>query len=427
MYHDWIYWLSSKTAVELGLLLLPLLCLDCPRYTLSSLVMCLWDECHGWLRDESSEDLDSTSSYVPSVCVVLAGLNESETIGATLASTYESYPNLEIIVVDDGSSDRMVDIAIEFASSRDGILVLRKPERGGKSSALNFALPFTKAEIIIAVDTDSTLAAGAIWDLIRPFRDPRVGATGGAVIARNGHHNLVTLLQAGEYLRTIFLGRMLPSRLGILNIVSGAFGAFRREAILGAKGWDVGPGEDGDLIFRLRKSGWKIVHVPYAQCFTNVPQTWLQLYNQRRRWDWSIITFDCRKHADMADLRSSNFRWSNFVMLIESWFFRVFMSIVFVFYLAWLVLLSSSEVGYVLLTNYVVYLLLDAVQWVVLFYYSVHRRRDLAYLPGILLSPAYSFFLRVTTIVAMAEETLWRQSWKDGYVPERVRRVTWHW
>ena len=407
-------------------------CFHCSAWTALDICYRVWrcvygDACRNWLPNESSDDLESNSSYVPSVCVVLAGLNESETIGATLASTHESYPNLEIIVVDDGSTDGMVDIAIDFAASRDGVSILRKPERGGKSSALNFALPFTNAEVIIAVDTDSTLAAGAIWDLVRPFRDPCVGATGGAVVARNGRRNLVTLLQAGEYLQTIFLGRMLPSRLGVLNIVSGAFGAFRREAILGAKGWDVGPGEDGDLIFRLRKTGWKIVHVPYAQCFTNVPETWLQLYNQRRRWDWAIITFDCRKHADMANIWSSNFRWSNFFMLMESWFFRVFISVIFVFYLVWLALFPPSEFGYLLITNYVAYLLLNAVQWVVVFYYSAHRLRDVMYLPGILLSPAYSFFLRITTIVAMVEETLWRQSWNDGYVPERVRRVTWHW
>jgi len=425
MFQDWTYWLSSKSTTEIALLLLPLLCIDGPRYTLSSLVMCLWDIGNEWLPRKSAAPPEP--AYVPSICVILAGLNEAETIVSTLDSVHGSYPNLEIVVVDDGSTDGMGDLAMEFAAQHSGVFVLRKPERGGKSSALNFALPFTNAEIVIAVDTDSTLEAGALMKIVQPFRDPQVGGTGGAVVARNGHDNLVTFLQAGEYLRTIFLGRMLPSRVGMLNIVSGAFGAFRREALLRANGWDVGPGEDGDLVYRLRKVGWKIVHVPHAQCFTNLPSTWRQLFHQRRRWDWAIVTFDCRKHANMAKWGSPNFRWGNFGVLIESWFFRVVLSAVFVGYVGWLSLFAGADLGYILVTNYAAYLAIDLIQWAVLFYYSAHLRRDAAFLPGWLLSPVYSFFLRVTTIWAIVEESLWRESWKDNYVPERVRRVTWHW
>ena len=129
----------------------------------------------------------------------------------------------------------------------------------------------------------------------------------------------------------------------------------------------------------------------------------------------------------MANFNSPNFRWSNFVVLVESWFFRVVLSVVFVLYVIWLGMFATNELGYILATNYAAYLAFDLVQWAVLFYYSAHWRRDAAFLPGWLLSPAYSFFLRVTTIWAMIEEALWRRSWQDTYVPERVRRVTWHW
>lgn len=406
-------------------MLFPLLCLDAPRYVLSSVVMCLWDTLHGWFAE--TKVVSPQQPYTPSVCVVLAGLNEAETIEATLRSVYGTYPNMEIIVVDDGSTDGMGDIATAFAATHAGVAVLRKPQRGGKSSALNFALPFTKAEIVIGVDTDSTLGENAIWQLVQPFKDPKIGAAGGSVIARNGFDNLLTFLQAGEYLRSIFLGRMLPSRLGVLNIVSGAFGAFRRDTLIRTGGWDVGPGEDGDLVFRLRKMGCEIVHVPYAQCFTNVPTTWRALFRQRRRWDWAIVTFDCRKHADMANLRSPNFRWSNFVMLLESWLFRVVLSMAFVVYCGWLLLAGRVDLGYILLTNYVAYVLLDLLQWIVLFYYSPNRARDMRFAAGFLLAPGYSFFLRVTTIIAMIEEAVWRRSWQDNYVPQRVRRATWHW
>ena len=427
MWHDWTIWLASLSSLELLWLLLPLLALDAPRYTLSSVVMCFWDVAADLWSLVRGTAAPHDDAYTPSVCVVLAGLNESETIAATMQSVYGSYPNMEIIVVDDGSTDGMGDIAARFAATHEGVRVLRKPERGGKSSALNFALPFTAAEIVIGVDTDSTLDDYAIWRLVQPFRDPAVGATGGAVVARNGHENLLTYLQAAEYLKSIFLGRMLPSRLGLLNIVSGAFGAFRRDALVRAGGWDVGPGEDGDLVYRLRKMGLAIVHVPDAQCFTNVPTRLWTLFRQRRRWDWAIVTFDCRKHADMANLRSPNFRWSNFFVLAESWLFRVVLSAAFVAYCLWLLIAQPANMAYVLALNYVIYLALDLMQWAVLLYYSGHLRRDFAYLPGFLLAPAYSFFLRVTTVVAIVEEAFWRQSWQDGYVPPRVRRVTWHW
>jgi cellulose synthase/poly-beta-1,6-N-acetylglucosamine synthase-like glycosyltransferase len=113
--------------------------------------------------------------------------------------------------------------------------------------------PFARAEIIVCVDTDSHLQPHAIWEIVQPLADPEVGAVAGTVLARNAETNLCTWLQAAEYLRTIFVGRMLSSRLGVLGIVSGAFGAFRREAVERLKGWDVGPGEDGDLVLRLRR------------------------------------------------------------------------------------------------------------------------------------------------------------------------------
>src|SRR5207248_1453281 len=85
--------------------------------------------------------------------------------------------------------------------------------------------------------------APAPWEIVQPFADPRVGAVSGTVVARAPFARLVTWLQAFEYLRCIFLGRMFASRLDILGIVSGAFGAFRADALRRLGGWDVGPGE----------------------------------------------------------------------------------------------------------------------------------------------------------------------------------------
>ena len=430
MWTAWIQWLSSIAHEELLLVVLPLICVDGVRYCFASVAMCLYDagrELGRRSRVASTQRAKESADYYPQVCVILAGLNESETIASTLESVWGSYPKLEIIVVDDGSSDGMADLAHDFADKHDGVLVLRKPRRGGKSSALNFAIPFTEAEIVICVDTDSHLEPEAIFQIVQPFVDPRVGAVAGTVLARNADTNIISQLQASEYLRSIFVGRMLSSRLGILSIVSGAFGAFRREAILATGGWDVGPGEDGDLVLRLRKSGWKIVHAPYAQCLTNVPLSWRRLFHQRRRWEWSIVTFECRKHADLANPFRAHFRLSNLAMLLETWIFRIALTLAMFVALIWLLLSDPQTFGYVLLTNYVLYIVIEVVQWLVLMYYTPKPSRDAWSLLCLPLVPPYCLFLKVASLVAIVEEFLWRRSYDDNFVPLHVRQVTWHW
>jgi len=427
MLSDWIHWLSLKQTDELLFAVLPLLLLDAPRYCIAGILICVWDIGRLLLSPLLGWQTERRLSHNPSVCVVLAGLNEADTVGSTLASVWGSYPDLEIIVVDDGSSDGMTSVAETFAADHENVTVLRKPQRGGKSSALNFALPFARAEIVVCVDTDSHLQPQAIWEIVQPFADPQVGAVAGTVLARNAETNLCTWLQAAEYLRTIFVGRMLSSRLGVLGIVSGAFGAFRRTAIERLKGWDVGPGEDGDLVLRLRKAGWQIVHAPYAQCLTNLPTSFTRLFKQRRRWEWAVITFECRKHVDLGNVFSPNFCWNNLGLLVERFTFTIALTLAFAAYLIWLVLQDRELLIYVLLTNYVAYLALEVVQWLVILFYSLDRRRDLRIALCAPLMPCYFFYLRFATLVAIIEETFWRRSFDDNFVPERVRRVTWRW
>src|SRR5579871_1308351 len=142
MLSDWIYWLSVKHTDQLMTFLWALLLVDTPRYALSKLAMLLWDcgrDFWCWLFIGPRE---RTFTYCPTVCVVIAGYNEGFHIEAPLQSVWGSYPRLEIIVVDDGSTDDMYAVAQRFARSHDGVRVLRIPERSGKSPALNIALQY---------------------------------------------------------------------------------------------------------------------------------------------------------------------------------------------------------------------------------------------------------------------------------------------
>ncbi len=427
MLNDWIQWLSSVPRDQIMAALMPLWLLDAPRYVLGSLMIWFYDVFLGLLRIVTGREKQLSFTYYPSVCVVIAGLNESETIARTLETTWGTYPDLEIIVVDDGSTDETSSVARQFAATHAGVLVVRRHHRGGKSSALNHALEFASADIIVGIDADVHLGPNAIWELVQPFADPRVGAVSGSVLARNKNVNLGTRLQAFEYLRCIFVGRQVASRLGVLGIVSGAFGGFRRSVLTRMMGWDVGPGEDGDLTLRIRKAGFNIAFAPYAQCFTNLPTTWQSLFRQRRRWDWATITFECRKHGDLANIFSRNFRFGNLVVLLDRWLFNVLLVYGFWAYAIWLCFNFGDQTLYLILLYYVLLVGMELSQLLIVLYYSNDRRRDIRIGWVAPFSPIYHLVLRLVTLLALTEEILFRRSFKDNFVPKHVRSVTWHW
>ncbi|MDA1053094.1 MAG: glycosyltransferase [Planctomycetota bacterium] len=405
-------------------LMVPVLLIDLPRYSLGLTAMCLWDMLCELVY--GSEEVRSYE-YCPTVSLVIAGLNEGDTIHATLASIWGTYPRMEIIVVDDGSSDKMTAISQDFAKRHAGVLVLTKPHRGGKSSALNFALPFANGEVVVCVDGDSDLSEGAIWEIVQPFADPQVGAVSGAVVGRNPFVNLCTWCQAYEYLRCIFVGRMFAARMGILGVISGAFGAYRRTALQRVMGWDVGPGEDGDLTLRMRKGGYRIAFQPYAQCRTNLPTKWWTLIKQRRRWEWAAITFECRKHVDMGNVFSPNFRWSNLGVLLDRWIFNVLLVYLLWGYVVWVCFHLHADTWKQFLLYYICYILSDIVILTVVLYYSTNRRRDLLVGLSLPFTPFYNVLQKAVSLWAITEEIFSRRSFRDGFVPEHVRQATWHW
>lgn len=407
---------------------MPFLLFDGLRYTVSMGGMVLFDCIRDSWRSLLGKKFPPDFSYCPSVAVMIVGLNEGDTIEHALESIYGTYPRMEIFVVDDGSTDGMAEKALRFARKHNGVTVLSRKERGGKSSAMNMPLPMITAEVVVVIDSDSHLADGAIWHLVQPFKDPRVGAVSGCVSARNPFVNLVTFLQAFEYRRSIFVGRIFLSRLDILGIVSGALGAFRKEALDRVGGWDVGPGEDGDLTIKFRKCGYKIAFKPEATCLTNTPTNWWALIRQRRRWEWAAITFECRKHIDAGNPFARHFQFKDFLMLMERWLFNFILVYAGVFY--WIYIwfeFSPRTIGYLVFTFYLAYLFCEFVQLLMLLYYSPNRRSDLVLGLASPLMPIYYAFQKVVTCWAITEELFFRRSFRDNFVPKRVREATWHW
>src|SRR5258708_15255074 len=139
MLTDWTHWLSCLHPDQLLAFLAALLLTDGPRYALSKILLCLGDCGRNLWRSLCRASRPRPFSYCPSVCAVIAGHNEEDTIEATLTFLWGTYPWLELIVVDDGSTDGMSGVARRFARTHPGVKVLRRPKRGGKSSAMNWA------------------------------------------------------------------------------------------------------------------------------------------------------------------------------------------------------------------------------------------------------------------------------------------------
>lgn len=424
---DWYHWVASMRPDELLIILGILLLVDAPRYAYSVLIMAFWDSVKSiWTGSLPGPQTDSYD-YCPLVSVVIAGYNEGDTIAETMQSVWDRYPNLQLIVVDDGSSDNMTQAARDFARGRHNITVLSRRDRGGKSSALNMGLQEATGEILVTVDADSKLSDNSIFELIQPLQDPTVAAVSATVLAWNPFSSIAAWLQAYEYRQTIFISRMVRGRTGVLGIVSGAFGAFRTSVLKQLGGWDVGPGEDGDLVLRIRKAGYEVKVAPYANCFTNVPTSWLRLFWQRCRWDRTVITFECRKHNDMGIPWSPNFRWSNFVLMLERWFFNVVCVYTFWLYGIWIFTIYPSSSFKLLLLLYCCGLCIEFLQMLALLFYSDRPLHDLKLSLVLPFYPVYQVFLKFVNLFALTREIFFRDSGEDNFVPLKVRIATWRW
>lgn len=424
---EWLNWVRSMRSDELLLILGVLLLVDAPRYAYSALIMAFWETVKGLWTGRLPGHQTEPYTYTPPVSVIIAGYNEADTIARTMESVWNRYPCKQLIVVDDGSTDDMTEAAMTFAQDRPGVIVIRRDRRGGKSSALNLGLHYATEEVIVTVDADSKLSDNAIYELLQPLKDPKVAAVSATVLAWNPFTNLCSLLQAYEYRQTIFISRMSRGRMGILGIVSGAFGAFRTSVVKQLGGWDVGPGEDGDLVLRIRKAGHKIGCAPYANCFTNVPTSWVRLFWQRCRWDRTVITFECRKHADIGYPWNEHFQWSNFALMLERWIFNVVCVFTFWLYGAWvLIAYPESSLGLLMLL-YCCGLCVELLQALALLFYSDRLRHDLLLCCVLPLYPFYQVFMKFVDLFCLVREIFFRESGNDNFVPLHVRSATWRW
>jgi biofilm PGA synthesis N-glycosyltransferase PgaC len=226
--------------------------------------------------------LFSDLSYFPSVSILIPAYNEEKVLRRTIETVIEaSYPDKEVIVIDDGSTDRTLQIARD--AEGEGVTVIHRPN-GGKAVALNHGLQFARGEVIIVVDADSMVGKHTLLELVQPFRDPEVAAVAGNIKVRN-RRNLLTRCQAMEYIASINLYRRALDVFGSVTVVPGALGAYRREMLAGSGFYDPDTlVEDFDVTIKALKTSRVVQASSLAVSYTEAPQALRDLFKQRLRW-----------------------------------------------------------------------------------------------------------------------------------------------
>ncbi|HEX2603217.1 MAG TPA: glycosyltransferase [Oxalicibacterium sp.] len=269
------------------------------------------------------------SGLEPPISVLVPAFNEEATIAASVRSMLQlSYSEFEIIVINDGSRDRTLEVLKQefglrvfpeayrvqlqtapvraiYRSTRYPNLRVIDKENGGKADSLNAGINASRFPLFCGVDADSILQRDSLQRVAQPFtRDATMVATGGTVRIANGcevrdgflshvglPRNMLARFQIVEYLRAFLFGRLGWSAINGMLIISGAFGLFRKDVVISVGGYRVDTiGEDMELVIRMhrilraRNQPYRIEFVPDPVCWTEAPEDLRTLRNQRVRW-----------------------------------------------------------------------------------------------------------------------------------------------
>jgi cellulose synthase/poly-beta-1,6-N-acetylglucosamine synthase-like glycosyltransferase len=363
----------------------------------------------------------------PMVSVIIAGRNEEECIANCVRSLLEQeYPNLEIIVVDDNSTDRMYEIADQFAR-RGQIRLLRNNAssgRGGRPHATNLGVRVSRGEFIISVDADTTFDRDLILHMIGPFCDPRVGVVAGNLKVRNLWTSFVTRMQAIEYLVGIGLGKRWTDLRGVTLQASGALGAFRREAVLAVGQWDSELAEDTDISLKLQKAGWHVRFAPKAIAMTDAPRTWRAIARQRYRWDRGTLRTFYHKHSGLMDPR--RYRLGLVFELAVQYFFSTPATLFYPVYILLMLAYLPWVLLFVMLVALTVCSIASAATTLAAVAISERRRDEWRLVPWSILLPFYKEYLRWIRLKATIHEIL-RIHYEDPFLPDSAWRCAPRW
>ena len=223
------------------------------------------------------------------VTVLIPAFNEESVIVQTVKSVLLSdMPDIRVIVVDDGSADRTLDLLQSNFSGNPAVDIIHQVNRG-KAAALNNALSHSTTDIVVTIDADTEIEPDAIGKLLRHFSDPKVGAVAGNVKVGN-RSRWLTRWQALEYITSQNMEKRAFHLLNCITVVPGALGAWRKKAIEDSGGITADTvAEDADLTIAIRRLGYRILYDEEAIAWTEAPETPGVLIRQRFRWTFGTL------------------------------------------------------------------------------------------------------------------------------------------
>ncbi|HLY78523.1 MAG TPA: glycosyltransferase [Caulobacteraceae bacterium] len=256
----------------------------------------------------------------PMVSVLIPCFNEEKVIVASVARILHSnWSRLEVLVLDDGSSDATAARVREAFADEPRVTLLTFPN-GGKARALNRGLAVAQGEIVVALDADTLFPPDTVAQLARWFADPRVGAVAGNAVVGN-RLNLVTRWQALEYVTAQNLERRALAALGAVTVVPGAVGAWRKSALEALGGYPHDTlAEDQDLTIACQRAGWRVEFDSDARAYTEAPDSVAGLLKQRFRWSFGTLQCLWKHRAGLFDRR---YPVLGFVALPQIWLFQI--------------------------------------------------------------------------------------------------------
>lgn len=390
-----------------------------------------------YLRQDQS--IPERRLYYPKVSCVVTCYSEGEDVRQTIISlTEQLYPgHIEILPIIDGANqNKDTYVAAKgmesyvYKKSQRSLKVIPKWQRGGRVSSLNSGLQLSSGEIVMALDGDTSFDNTMVAYATRHFEDANVVGVAGSLRVRNALKNLVTRLQAIEYLLSIHASKVGLSEFNVVNNISGAFGIFRKSFLLKVGGWDSGTAEDLDITLRIknyfgRYPHLKILFEPKAMGHTDAPDTFRGFYNQRMRWDGDLFYLYIRKHALSFSPRILG--WRNLIMQVwTGLFFQLVMPFIIIVYTTYVfIVYPVSFVLAILMMIYIFYAVIT-----ISFYFafitmiSERKKEDLRLAPFLPIIPLFTFSLRIWNGIATLNEIFAKQHLDSSMAPWWVIKKT---
>jgi cellulose synthase/poly-beta-1,6-N-acetylglucosamine synthase-like glycosyltransferase/peptidoglycan/xylan/chitin deacetylase (PgdA/CDA1 family) len=302
-----LYWLFML-AISLGLLRLFILC-----------GLGIWQRAH------QQRENNFTENNAALVSVLIPAFNESKVIATSIARILQSdYVYLEVIVIDDGSTDNTSAVVHEQFGNDPRVRLLTL-SNSGKARAINSGLGIAKGSIVVALDADTQFESDCIAKLVRWFADERIGAVAGNAKVGN-RINTVTRWQALEYITAQNLERRALAAINSITVVPGAVGAWRRAVLDQVGGFPVHTlAEDQDLTLCIQAAGFRVIYDDQAIAWTEAPETLAGLAKQRFRW--SFGTLQCLWKYRSVVLRP-RYGMLGMIALPQVWLFQIIFGLI---------------------------------------------------------------------------------------------------